>query len=62
MSIAVATYNIHSCVEGDMRIIATHLGLLSGERRLQMRKLLALLMGSGVEPTVLLSDLNEWFL
>jgi len=45
--------------DGPLRLIATHLGLRPYERRLQMRRLLA-------QPndmvTVLLGDLNEWFL
>jgi endonuclease/exonuclease/phosphatase family metal-dependent hydrolase len=45
-----------------VRIIATHLGLWPSERRKQMRRLLALLAGSTVNPTVLMGDLNEWFL
>ncbi len=45
----------------DVRIIATHLGLFPGERRKQMRQLLALLAHSPVDPVVLMGDLNEWF-
>jgi endonuclease/exonuclease/phosphatase family metal-dependent hydrolase len=45
-----------------IRVIATHLGLWPAERRRQMRRLLALLAGTPINPTVLLGDLNEWFL
>ncbi len=43
-----------------LRVLATHLGLRAGERRAQMRRLLSLL--EGTVPTVLMGDLNEWFL
>jgi endonuclease/exonuclease/phosphatase family metal-dependent hydrolase len=46
---------------GPLRLIATHLGLRPYERRLQMRRLLAL-PREKVAATVLLGDLNEWFL
>lgn len=46
---------------GVVRILATHLGLRAGERRMQTQRLLA-----GIEerpaPTVLMGDLNEWLL
>jgi endonuclease/exonuclease/phosphatase family metal-dependent hydrolase len=57
-----------SLSSGDtpVRVIATHLGLRPSERRLQMRKLLALVPGGRPAqpraPLVLLGDLNEWFL
>jgi len=44
-----------------LTVIATHLGLAPGERRRQMRRLLALVRASA-KPVVLLGDLNEWFL
>jgi endonuclease/exonuclease/phosphatase family metal-dependent hydrolase len=48
---------------GALRVVATHLGLLPGERRLQMRKMLAWLDdGPSQHPTVLMGDINEWFL
>lgn len=47
---------------GEARIIATHLGLLPGERRWQMRQLLSLLTTNTVAPVVLMGDLNEWFM
>jgi len=45
---------------GPLRILATHLGLRAGERRAQMSRLLGSL--DGTVPTVLMGDLNEWFL
>jgi endonuclease/exonuclease/phosphatase family metal-dependent hydrolase len=45
-----------------VRVIVTHLGLDGGERRFQVRKLLALLNGIPEgQPVVLLGDINEWF-
>lgn len=49
-------------IDEPIRVIATHLGLWPSERRKQMRRLLALLAGGTVNPTVLTGDLNEWFL
>jgi endonuclease/exonuclease/phosphatase family metal-dependent hydrolase len=46
---------------GPVTVIATHLGLAPGERRRQMRRLLALVHWAQ-RPVVLLGDLNEWFL
>lgn len=45
-----------------MRVIATHLGLSPGERRRQVRQLLARLQAQDAEIVVLMGDLNEWFL
>jgi len=45
-----------------LRVIATHLGLRPGERRAQMRRLLALMRLHASTPLVLMGDLNEWFL
>jgi endonuclease/exonuclease/phosphatase family metal-dependent hydrolase len=47
---------------GALRVIATHLGLAPAERRLQARRILALLAPVRPEPVVLMGDLNEWFL
>lgn len=44
------------------QIIATHLGLSPGERRYQIKKLLALVSESTTDIKILLGDLNEWFL
>ncbi|MDH3513453.1 MAG: endonuclease/exonuclease/phosphatase family protein [Gammaproteobacteria bacterium] len=49
-----------------VQIIATHLGLRARERRSQMRRLLALLSDNSAstppEVSILMGDLNEWFL
>ena len=51
---------------GDRRleVIATHLGLRPAERRLQVRRLLAVMQAAPepVDATILLGDFNEWFL
>src|SRR6185295_2195493 len=39
-----------------------HLGLRPGERREQIRRLLRTVQGGASMPTVLLGDVNEWFL
>ena len=44
------------------RMVATHLGLWPGERRRQIRLLLDIVRKDNRFPTVLLGDLNEWFL
>lgn len=49
------------CGRCRLRIIATHLGLLPAERRHQIEALLSKL-GDDTVPTVLMGDLNEWFL
>jgi endonuclease/exonuclease/phosphatase family metal-dependent hydrolase len=46
---------------GPLRAIGTHLGLLPGERRKQMSRLLELLATES-DPALLFGDLNEWFL
>lgn len=46
---------------GPLRVLATHFGLRAGERRTQTRRLLGELHGTSM-PTVLMGDLNEWFL
>ena len=45
-----------------LRVMATHLGLWPYERRRQMRRLLERLDRAPQVPTVLMGDLNEWFL
>lgn len=45
---------------GPVRVIATHLGLSIGERRIQMNALATLVAEDVETPTVLLGDLNEW--
>jgi endonuclease/exonuclease/phosphatase family metal-dependent hydrolase len=47
---------------GPVRVMATHLGLAPGERRRQVRKLLAHLGPDLRDPAVFLGDLNEWWL
>ncbi|SFD05985.1 Metal-dependent hydrolase, endonuclease/exonuclease/phosphatase family [Thiohalospira halophila DSM 15071] len=50
------------CHGRPVRVLATHLGLRPGERRRQTRALLTRLAATGPSPTLLLGDLNEWFL
>lgn len=45
-----------------LRVIATHLGLRPGERRVQVKRLLRALEQETVYPTVLTGDVNEWYL
>ncbi len=45
-----------------LQAIATHLGLAPGERRAQVRLLLAALRNGGADFALLLGDLNEWAL
>jgi endonuclease/exonuclease/phosphatase family metal-dependent hydrolase len=45
-----------------LRVVATHLGLRPGERREQVRRILAHVEGETPHPTLLLGDLNEWYL
>jgi endonuclease/exonuclease/phosphatase family metal-dependent hydrolase len=44
-----------------LRVIATHLGLLPSERRVQVRRILETLAHDHADVTVLLGDINEWF-
>jgi endonuclease/exonuclease/phosphatase family metal-dependent hydrolase len=44
-----------------VRMIVTHLGLLPGERRTQVRRLLESLEANGHAVTILCGDINEWF-
>jgi endonuclease/exonuclease/phosphatase family metal-dependent hydrolase len=50
------------CNGRPLRVIATHLGLWPAERRRQTRRLLRILESGNAAPTVLLGDVNEWFL
>jgi len=43
------------------RVLVTHLGLLPGERRTQVRRLLDLLGDHPSDVVVLCGDINEWF-
>lgn len=45
---------------GRLRVIATHLGLSLGERRIQTNALATLVAEDLEIPTILLGDLNEW--
>ena len=47
---------------GPLRVLATHLGLRPGERREQVKRLLAAVEVEGPQPTILMGDLNEWYL
>jgi endonuclease/exonuclease/phosphatase family metal-dependent hydrolase len=44
----------------NINIVATHLGLRSGERRYQMNRLSSLVNDPEAETTILLGDFNEW--
>jgi len=46
----------------NLQVVATHLGLRPGERRQQVRRLLALYNSGPAALSVLLGDLNEWLL
>jgi len=46
----------------SVRVLATHLGLRPGERREQVRRLLAAVERAPPGPTVLMGDVNEWYL
>ena len=50
------------CEGEPLRVIATHLGLRPAERRTQIKRLLRAFEDDEVMTTVLLGDLNEWFL
>jgi endonuclease/exonuclease/phosphatase family metal-dependent hydrolase len=50
------------CGGTPMRVLATHLGLRPSERREQIRRLLRALEGDRPLPTLLMGDINEWFL
>jgi endonuclease/exonuclease/phosphatase family metal-dependent hydrolase len=50
------------CETGAYRVIATHLGLRPAERRRQVRQLLRAFESGPKLPTILMGDINEWFL
>jgi endonuclease/exonuclease/phosphatase family metal-dependent hydrolase len=50
------------CDGSPLRVIATHLGLRPAERRAQIQQLLGVLEAQTPFPTVLMGDVNEWFL
>ena len=45
-----------------LRVVVTHLGLQAGERRRQVERLLGAVGDGGADATIVLGDLNEWFL
>ena len=45
-----------------LRVVATHLGLRPYERREQVRRILAKVECDNPHPTLLMGDLNEWYL
>ena len=51
-----------ACPGRSLRVIATHLGLLPAERRTQIKSLLRAFEEDEAMTTVLIGDLNEWFL
>jgi endonuclease/exonuclease/phosphatase family metal-dependent hydrolase len=50
------------CSGSELRVVATHLGLRPAERRDQVQQLLHLFRERPDDHSVLLGDLNEWFL
>ncbi|HEY2864721.1 MAG TPA: endonuclease/exonuclease/phosphatase family protein [Casimicrobiaceae bacterium] len=50
------------CDGAPLRVLATHLGLRPAERRAQVHRLLKVLEAETPHPTLLMGDLNEWFL
>ncbi len=67
--ISVAPYEPRAVIEAHLSagnktvmVMATHLGLWPAERRMQVRQLLLLLEQQSTDVTLLLGDLNEWFL
>lgn len=46
----------------SIQVIATHLGLLPSERRAQVKQLLKVLEQNPADVSVLMGDLNEWYL
>ena len=45
-----------------LRVVVTHLGLRAGERRRQVERLLSVVGDGGADATILLGDINEWWL
>jgi len=50
------------CGGTPLRVLATHLGLKPHERREQIQRLLRALESDRPLPTILMGDINEWFL
>ena len=58
-----AALEVHLPWQGQrLRVVVTHLGLRAGERRKQVERLLALLPPDDGSITILLGDINEWWL
>ncbi len=53
---------IDAGTRNTVRVLATHLGLRPAERRQQVKRLLAAVEGERPQPTILMGDLNEWYL
>jgi endonuclease/exonuclease/phosphatase family metal-dependent hydrolase len=51
-----------NCDGRPMHVVATHLGLWPGDRRIQMQRLLEAFKPELADRAVLMGDLNEWFL
>lgn len=70
LDLAVADYEprgaLDVCIDIGLtlplRVMATHLGLRPGERREQVRRILAAVERDSPHPTLLMGDLNEWYL
>jgi endonuclease/exonuclease/phosphatase family metal-dependent hydrolase len=70
IDLAVGDYEprgaVDACVDvglpSPLRVLATHLGLRPGERREQVRRILAAVERDSPHPTLLMGDLNEWYL
>lgn len=45
-----------------LRVVVTHLGLRAGERRVQVEQLLGAVGDAAADATILLGDINEWWL
>jgi endonuclease/exonuclease/phosphatase family metal-dependent hydrolase len=56
----VADLNLNG--SGTLRVVATHLGLRPAERREQVERLVKLFTWHEQDRSVLMGDLNEWFL
>jgi endonuclease/exonuclease/phosphatase family metal-dependent hydrolase len=70
LDLAVADYEprgaLDVCIDlglrSLLRVVATHLGLRPGERREQVRRILAAVERESPQPMLLMGDLNEWYL
>ncbi|HET9045976.1 MAG TPA: endonuclease/exonuclease/phosphatase family protein [Casimicrobiaceae bacterium] len=49
-------------VGASIRLLATHLGLRPSERRQQVKRLIAAVDAAPLQTTVLMGDVNEWYL